>query len=78
MKSKNVSKGQSTHKGAGDNKSSETQTRINLIESNRHIKSINRNDGNIKHFIHIYHWTRVDKQTTKSPQISQRTANKQN
>jgi hypothetical protein len=33
-----------------DNKSSE----INLIESNRNIKNINRNDGNIKHFIHIY------------------------
>lgn len=63
--SSSSSAGQSTHKNRRfDNKSSEAQIRINLIESNRNIKSIN--DGKIKHFVRIYHWSEIDKQTTKA------------
>lgn len=49
----------------GDNKSSQTRTQFDLIESNRNIKNINRTDGEVKHFIRIYHWLGFDKQTTK-------------
>lgn len=63
--SSSSSAGQSTHKNRRfDNKSSEAQIRINLIESNRNIKSIN--DGKIKHFVRIYHWSEIDEQTTKT------------
>lgn len=51
MKAESLMRGQSR----SDNKSSEAELQINLIESNRAIKNINRSD-NIKHFIHIYHW----------------------
>lgn len=52
-----------------NNKGSDAQMRINLIESNRDIKNIKSiKNGKIKHFIRIYHWTEIDKQTAKTSQ----------
>lgn len=72
------SRGRNVHKAkTDDNKSNEAQMQIKINESNRNIKSINRTDGSIKHFIRIYHWLGIDKPSNKKFEtVVERKANK--
>lgn len=55
MNGKNARKDQNNRKSKNDNKSNKAPIKVDLIESNHNIQNdINRSDGEIKHFVHIY------------------------
>lgn len=64
MNGKNTSKAATETSSTSDNKSGADRMQNNLIKNNNHgnnnsnndDKNIIENDGNVKHFINIYHW----------------------